>query len=203
MQTSRKLCMNSFWPSQAQTLFYFPFKRTSPKVSEEQKIVPDLKFYDLIVSNHPIRWRHHLHFHFFRKISPIWQVRYLAYPDSFLVVLHFVHLKNVIVEWIVSSAASTFQISLSVFPHFSQTTWIVGSCLSIASLLWSMTAISATLPRCRLIFLFDSLCSIGFWYLHFGHLSVEDSFFAIWSIDPHFGQKSIVEIPNYSIPYST
>ena len=128
----------------------------------------------------------------FHKISRIWQVRYSAYPDSLLVVLHFVHLKNVIVEWVVSSAASTFQVSLSVFPHFSQTIWIVGSSLSIASVLWSMTAISATLPSCRLIFLFDSLCSIGFWYLHFGHLSVEEPFFAVWSIDPHFGQKSIV-----------
>jgi len=133
--------------------------------------------------NAPPHWRHHLH---------IWQVRYLAYPDSLLVVLHFVHLKNVIVEWIVSSAASTVQVSLSVFPHFSQTKWIVVSCLSIASLVWSITAISATLPSCRLIFLLDSLCSIGFWYSHFGHLSVEEPFFPVWSIDPHFGQKSIV-----------
>jgi len=90
-----------------------------------------------------------------------------------------VHLKNVIVEWIVSSAASTFQVSLSVFPHFSQTIWIVGSCLSIASLPWSITAISAPLLRGRIIFLFDSLCSIGFSYLHFGHLSVEEPFFAV------------------------
>ena len=129
---------------------------------------------------------------FFLKISRIWQVHNLAYPDSLLVVLHFVHLKNVIVEWIVSSAASTFQVSLSVFPHFSQTKWIVGSCLSIASLVWSITAISAALLSCRLIFLFDSLCSIGFWYLHFGHLSVEEPLFSFWSIDPHCGQKSIV-----------
>ena len=117
---------------------------------------------------------------------------FLVYPDSLRVVLHFVHLKNVIVEWIVSSAASTFQVSLWVFPHFSHTKWTVGSCLSIASSLWSITAISATLLRCRLIFLFASLCSIGFWYLHFGHLSVEESFFAVWSIVPHLGQKSIV-----------
>ena len=116
----------------------------------------------------------------------------LGYPDSLRVVLHFVHLKNVIVEWIVSSAASTFQVSLSVFPHVSHTKRIVGSCLSCASLLWSMTAISATFPSCRLIFLFDSLSSIGFWYLHFGHLSVKETFFAVWSIDPHFGQKSII-----------
>jgi hypothetical protein len=27
--------------------------------------------------------------------------------------------------------------------------------------------------------------------LHFGHLSVEEPFFAVWSIAPHFGQKSI------------
>ena len=116
----------------------------------------------------------------------------LAYPDSLLVVLHFVHLKKVIVEWIVSSAASTFQVSLSVFPHVSHTKRIVGSCLSCASLLSSMTAISATFPSCRLIFLFDSLCSIGFWNLHFGHLSVEEAFFAVWRIDPHFGQKSTI-----------
>lgn len=60
-------------------------------------------------------------FPIFLKVSRIWQVRCFVYPDSLLVVLHFVHLKNVIVEWIVSSAASTFQVSLSVFPHVSQT----------------------------------------------------------------------------------
>jgi len=60
-------------------------------------------------------------FLFFIKISRIGS-GYLAYPDSLRVVLHFVHLKNVIVEWIVSSAASTVHVSLSVFPHFSQTT---------------------------------------------------------------------------------
>jgi len=128
----------------------------------------------------------------FLKRVGTWQTRYLSYPDSLLVVLHFVHLKKVIVEWIVSSAASTFQVSLSVFPHFSQTIWIVGSSLSIASWLWSTTAISAILPCCRLTFFIDSFCSIGFWYLHFGHLSVEEPFFVVWSIDPHFGQKSIV-----------
>ena len=104
---------------------------------------------------------------------------YLVYPDSLLVVLHFVHLKNVIVEWIVSSAASTVQVSLWVFPHFSQIIWIVGCSLSFASLVWSMTTISAALPSCRLIFLFDSLSSIGVWYLHFGHLRVEEPFFAV------------------------
>jgi hypothetical protein len=115
----------------------------------------------------------------FCKISRILQVRYLGYPDSLLVVLHFVHLKNVIVEWIVSSAASTVQVSLFVFPHVSQTIRIVGSCLSIASLRWSITAISVTLPRCKLIFLFGSFCSIDFWYLHFGHLSVDEPFFVV------------------------
>ena len=76
-------------------------------------------------------------------------------------VLHFVHLKNVIDAWIVSSAASTVQVSLSVFPHVSHTIWIVESCLSIASLLWSMTAISAVLPSRRLIFLLGSFV-VGF-----------------------------------------
>jgi hypothetical protein len=28
--------------------------------------------------------------------------------------------------------------------------------------------------------------------LHFVHLSVEVPFFVVWSIDPHFGQKSII-----------
>ena len=56
---------------------------------------------------------------------------------------------------------------------------MVGSCLSSASLLWSMTVISAALLSGRLIFLFDSLWSIGFWYLHFGHLSVEEPFFVV------------------------
>lgn len=126
-----------------------------------------------------------------RSWSGVAIVKCVPYPDSLLVVLHFVHLKNDIVEWIVSFAVSTFQVSLSVFPHVSQTTWIVGRSLSITSWLSSITAISATFPSFKFTFLFGSLCSIVFWNLHFGHLSMTGPFFAVWSIDPHFGQKSI------------
>ena len=115
----------------------------------------------------------------------------LGYPASLLVAPQFVHLKKVIVEWMVSSAASTFQVSLSVWPHVWQTTWIVGSCLSDAAFL-SITAISTDLPQCMFIFCFVSSCSSGFWYLHFGHLSEGVPFLTTWSNAPHCGQKFIV-----------
>jgi len=114
----------------------------------------------------------------------------LGYPASLLVVPHFVHLKKVIVEWMVSSAASTFQVSLSVWPHVRQTTLTVDCCLSDAAFL-SMTAFSTDLPRCTFIFCFVSSCFRGFWYLHFGHLSEGTPFLTIWSNAPHCGQKFI------------
>jgi len=116
---------------------------------------------------------------------------YLGYPASLLVVPQFVHLKKVIVEWIVSSAASTFQVSLSVWPHVRQTVLTIGICLSDAAFL-SITAISADLPQCTLIFCFLSSCFRGCWYLHFGHLSEGEPFLTTWSNPPHCGQKFIV-----------
>jgi hypothetical protein len=115
----------------------------------------------------------------------------MGYPDSLLVVPHFVHLKKVTVEWMVSLAVSTFQISLSVWPHVRQTTLPVGSCLSAAVFL-SITAISADLPLDKIIFCFICSCFRGFWYLHFGHLSDGSPFLTTWSIAPHCGQKFIL-----------
>ena len=102
----------------------------------------------------------------------------------------FVHLKKVIVEWIVSFAVSTVHVSLSVWPHFWQTTLTVDSCLSDAAFL-SMTAISTDLPKCMFVFCFVSSCFRGFWYLHLGHLRVVP-FLATWSNAPHSGQKFIM-----------
>ena len=115
----------------------------------------------------------------------------MGHPDSLLVVPQFVHLKKVIVEWMVSSAASTFQVSLSVWPHVRQTMLTVGICLNDAVFL-SMTAISGDLLQCMLIFCFLSSCFKGFWYLHFGHLSDRVPFLTTWSNPPHCGQKFIV-----------
>ena len=118
----------------------------------------------------------------------------MSHPDSLLVAPHFVHLKKVIVEWMVSSAASTFQISLSVWPHIRQTTLTVGNCLNDAVFL-SITAISADLPLDKIIFCFVCSCFRGFWYLHFGHLSDGLSLFdylehcpALWT-EVHFGYQ--------------
>jgi len=118
--------------------------------------------------------------------------RFLAndYPASLLVVPQFVHLKKVIVEWIVSFAVSTVQVSLSVWPHFRQTTLTVDSCLRDAVFL-SMTAISADLPQRKLVFCFISPCFRGFSYLHLRHLSMVP-FLATWRSAPHSGQKFIV-----------
>lgn len=113
-----------------------------------------------------------------------------GYPTSLFVVPHFVHLKKVIVEWMVWSAASTFQVSLWVLPHVRQTTLTVGSCLNEAAFL-SMTAISAALPQCKFIFCFVSSWFRGFWYLHFGHLNKGVPFLTTWSNVPHLGQKFI------------
>ena len=41
------------------------------QIELQSYVLTAINRYDLIVSNHPIQWRHHLHFHFFRKISPI------------------------------------------------------------------------------------------------------------------------------------
>jgi hypothetical protein len=112
----------------------------------------------------------------------------LVHPVSLLVFPQFVHLKKVIVEWMVSSAASTFQVSLSVWPHIRQTTLTIGICLSDAAFL-SMTAISDDLLQGKLIFCFLSSCFRGFWNLHFGHLSEGAPFLITWSNPPHCGQK--------------
>ena len=101
------------------------------------------------------------------------------------------HLKKVIVAWMVSSAASTFQVSLSLWPHVRQSAVTVGNCLSDAVFL-SITAISADLPICTLIFCLVSSCCRGFWNLHFGHLSDGAPFLTTWSNPPHCGQKFIV-----------
>jgi hypothetical protein len=84
----------------------------------------------------------------------------------FLLLPQFVHLKKVIVEWIVSFAVSTVQVSLSVWPHFRQTTLTVDSCLSDAAFL-SMTAISADLPNVCLFFVLF-LFVLGFLVFAFG-----------------------------------
>ena len=116
---------------------------------------------------------------------------YLNHPTSLIVFPQFVHLKKVIVEWIVSSAISTFQVSLSVWPHVGQTMLTTDNCLSDAAFL-SMTAISTNLPLSTFILCLVFSCFKGFWYLHFGHLSEGVSFLNTWSNAPHCGQKSIV-----------
>jgi len=101
-----------------------------------------------------------------------------------------VHLRKVIVEWMFSSAVSTFHVSLFVWPHIRQTTLTVDNCLRDAVFL-SMTAISTDLPRCTFIFCFVSSWFNCFWYLHFGHLNEGVPFLTIWSNAPHCGQKFI------------
>ena len=113
------------------------------------------------------------------------------HPASLFVVPHFVHRKKVIVEWMVSSAASTFQVSLSVWPHVRQTMLTVGICLNDAVFL-SMTAISGDLLQCMLIFCFLSSCFKGFWNLHFGHLSDGVPFLTTWSNPRTVGRSSLL-----------
>jgi hypothetical protein len=91
----------------------------------------------------------------------------------------------------VSSAASTFQVSLSVLPHVEQTTLTVGNCLSDATFR-SITAISTGLELAKFIFCTVISFRRSVWYLHFGHLSEGSPFLIIWSNAPHLGQKFIL-----------